>query len=83
MASVLGLFLGGCVTAIPIVTGVAEGVSHQKRQNDEAANQTRMIKFQLDVADEAGAGFGAGAVDGGLVVLRHGKVCFSPSAPKS
>ena len=69
----LGVFLGGVVVAIPVVTGVAEGVEHQKKQNEEAANQTRMIKFNMltscdtddDLADE---------VDEGIVVLRHDKV---------
>lgn len=69
----LGIFLGGCITAIPVVTGVAEGVSHQKKQNEEAANETRMIKFNIltscDSSDEL-----ADEVDSGIVVLRHNKV---------
>lgn len=71
------MFLGGVVIAIPVVTGVAEGVEHQKKQNEEAANQTRMIKFNMltscdaddDLADE---------VDEGIVVLRHDKVWIVP-----
>ena len=69
----LGLFLGGCITAIPVVTGVAEGVSHQKKQNEEAANETRMIKFNLHVSCDADKDF-ADEVDNGILVLRHNKV---------
>ena len=76
----LGLFLGGVVTAIPVVTGVAEGVEYQKKQNEEAANETRMIKFNIftscDSDDEL-----ADEVDKGIVVLRHNKVCYPRSSP--
>jgi hypothetical protein len=69
----LGLFLGGIVTAIPVVTGVAEGVEFQKKQNEEAANETRMIKFNIltscDADDEL-----ADEIDEGIVILRHSKV---------
>lgn len=44
----LGVFFGGVIVGIPVVTGVAEGVSHQKKQNEEAANETRMVKFYID-----------------------------------
>lgn len=78
MALVLGLFLGGVVTAIPVVTGVAEGVSYQQKQNEEAANETRMIKFNVltscDSDDEL-----AEEVDNGILVVRHDKVCTSRS----
>jgi len=72
-ATALGLFLGGSVTAIPVVTGVAEGVSHQKKQNEEANNETRMHKFNIDIECESG-GSRAKELDGGIVVLRHDKV---------
>lgn len=77
----LGLFLGGVVTAIPVVTGVAEGVEFQKKQNEEAANETRMIKFNIltscDADDEL-----AEEIDEGIVVLRHNKV-RAPSIPST
>ncbi|OCK75656.1 hypothetical protein K432DRAFT_308023 [Lepidopterella palustris CBS 459.81] len=76
----LGLFLGGCITAIPVVTGVAEGVSHQKKQNEEAANETRMVKFNLDVFCAANSSR-KGEVNGGIVVLRHDKVWILPKDP--
>lgn len=72
----LGLFLGGCVTAIPVVTGIAEGVEHQKKQNEEAANQTRMIKFNALVSCDSDDEI-ADEVDNGILVLRHEKVRFA------
>ncbi|KAF2469082.1 uncharacterized protein BDR25DRAFT_264253 [Lindgomyces ingoldianus] len=77
MASVLGLFIGGVVTAIPVVTGVAEGVSYQKQQNEEAANETRMIKFNMNVSCESDDEL-VDEVDQGIVVLRHDKVWIVP-----
>ncbi|ORY13920.1 hypothetical protein BCR34DRAFT_480195 [Clohesyomyces aquaticus] len=73
MAMVLGLFLGGCVTAIPVVTGVAEGVSYQKQQNEEAANETRMIKFNINISCDGDHEY-VDEVDKGILVLRHNKV---------
>lgn len=75
---VLGLFLGGCVTAIPVVTGVAEGVEYQKKQNAEAANETRMIKFNLNVSCDSNDAIAKDEVDGGTLVLRHDKVWIVP-----
>lgn len=36
-------------TAIGTVTGVAQGVAEQRRQNEDSSNQARMLKFHLDV----------------------------------
>lgn len=81
MASLgLGLFLGGSVVAIPVVTGIAEGVEHQKKQNEEAANETRMTKFNALVTCDSKAEF-ADEVDKGIVVLRHNKVRLTLAAP--
>ncbi|KAK8204951.1 hypothetical protein IWZ01DRAFT_81904 [Phyllosticta capitalensis] len=66
----LGVFYGGVITGIPVVTGVAEGVHHQKEQNKEAANETRMIKFYIDVYCQAKSSK-AGEVDGGVVVVHR------------
>lgn len=82
MSMVLGLFLGGCVTAIPVVTGIAEGVSHQKKQNEEAANETRMVKFNLDVFCAAKSP-SRDEVHGSIVVLRNDKVFQSSSCYRS
>ncbi|KAF2124452.1 hypothetical protein P153DRAFT_302168 [Dothidotthia symphoricarpi CBS 119687] len=78
MSLVLGLFLGGCVTAIPIVTGVAEGVEYQKKQNAEAASETRMIKFNLNTACDVQDDIAKEEVDNGTLVLRHDKVWIVP-----
>jgi hypothetical protein len=80
MAIPLGLFLGGSVTAIPVVTGVAEGVSHQRKQNEEAANETRMIKFNILISCDSDDSL-AEEVDNGIVVLRHDKVLLSRLGP--
>ncbi|KAF1952965.1 hypothetical protein CC80DRAFT_551973 [Byssothecium circinans] len=78
MASVaLGFFLGGCVVAIPVVTGVAEGVEYQKKQNEEANNETRMVKFNALVSCESKNEF-ADEVDNGILVVRHDKVWILP-----
>jgi hypothetical protein len=78
MASVaLGFFLGGAVVAIPVVTGIAQGVEHQKKQNEEAANETRMIKFNALVSCDSDKEF-ADEVDNGILVVRHDKVGFCP-----
>ncbi|KAF1968938.1 hypothetical protein BU23DRAFT_572017 [Bimuria novae-zelandiae CBS 107.79] len=77
MALPLGLFLGGCIVAIPVVTGVAEGVEHQKKQNAEAANETRMTKFNALVSCESKDEL-ADEVENGIVVLRHGKAWVVP-----
>lgn len=66
------------MVAIPVVTGVAEGVSHQKKQNEEAANETRMVKFNIDIKVES-PGPRTQEIDGGIVVLRHDKVSTSAS----
>jgi hypothetical protein len=78
MALPLGIFLGGIVVAIPVVTGVAEGVEHQKKQNEEAANETRMTKFNAVVACDSNDDI-ADEIDKGILVMRHGKV--RPLAP--
>jgi len=69
----LGVFYTGVIVGIPTVTGVAEGVHHQKKVNEEAAQETRMAKFYLDVFCEGNSG-PSKEVGGQMVVLKHGKV---------
>jgi hypothetical protein len=64
----LGVFFGGVITGIPVVTGVAEGVQHQKEANAEAANETRMVKFYMDAFCDSDE------INGMIVVLKHNKV---------
>ena len=56
-------------SGIATVTGVAEGVHHQKQQNREAANEKRMEKFHVNVFCSARHAR-AREIDGGMVVLR-------------
>jgi hypothetical protein len=82
MALPLSLFLGGCVVAIPVVTGIAEGVEYQKKQNEEAANETRMIKFNLLVNCDSKDPIAREEVDHGIVILRHDKAWVVPRDDK-
>ena len=55
MDVILGLGLSlpiATSTGISVTTGVAQGVSEQKKQNADASNEERMLKFHLDVACE-------------------------------
>lgn len=82
MALPLSIFLGGCVVAIPVVTGIAQGVEYQKKQNEEAANETRMIKFNLLVHCDSKDPIAREEVDHGTVILRHDKAWVVPRDDK-
>ena len=69
----LGVFYSGVIVGVPVVTGVAEGVHHQKKANEEAAKETRMVKFYLDAFCEETSP-PSKEVNGAMVVLKHGKV---------
>ncbi len=73
---VIGLLV---LTAIPTVTGVAQGVSQQRAQNAEKADEKRMSKFWLDASCQAKSSR-AKEIHGKRVVLRDGKVDAQPSA---
>ena len=68
----LGFFYGAVITGIPVVTGVAQGVQHQKEVNKEANDNTRMVKFYLDVFCEAPSPKRS-EVHEGMIVLKHDK----------
>ncbi|KAF2146289.1 uncharacterized protein K452DRAFT_264008 [Aplosporella prunicola CBS 121167] len=78
----MGIFYGGVITGIPVVTGVAEGVHHQKEQNKEAANETRMVKFYMDVYCGAKSSK-KDEIDGGIVVLHKDRVWVCPQDEKT
>ena len=61
------------LTAIPTVIGVGQGVSQQRAQNAEKADEKRMSKFYLDASCETKSSR-ARAIQGKRVVLRDGKV---------
>ena len=78
MEFVMGLALALPITSatgVSVVTGVAQGVSEQKKQNADASNQTRMLKFHIDVVvdPKARKGIGAGVHDT-IITLRDDKV---------
>lgn len=84
MEFVLGLGLALPIvtsTGVSVVTGVAQGVSEQKKQNADASNQTRMLKFHVDVWVDQSARKGPGAeVDNTIVTLRNDKVWVEPKS---
>ncbi|KAK4503513.1 hypothetical protein PRZ48_004428 [Zasmidium cellare] len=62
-------------TGISVVTGVAQGVSEQKKVNADASNQTRMMKFHVDTWVDAQWRKGKGAeLNDGIVTVRDGKL---------
>jgi hypothetical protein len=78
----LGVFYGGIITGIPVVTGVAQGVKHQQDANKEAANETRMIKFYIDTFCEAQHPKQK-EIHGAIIVLRDDKVWLAPKDPET
>lgn len=71
-------------TGIAVTTGVAQGVSEQKKQNADAANQTRMLKFHVDVWVDAKLRKGKGAeLNNTIVTLREDKLWVEPMNPKT
>ena len=61
------------LAAIPVVTGVAEGVSHQRSAAERRADDRRMTKFYLDVYCDAKSPL-TKYVHGRRAVLRDGRV---------
>ncbi|KAL9622994.1 MAG: hypothetical protein Q9160_002712 [Pyrenula sp. 1 TL-2023] len=76
---VLGLLT---LAAIPTTIGVAEGVSQQRKQNEEDDDATRMAKFNIDVFCDARTRR-AKKVDGGRIVLRDEKVWIASPHPQN
>lgn len=68
------------LAAIPTTIGVAEGVSHQRRQDREDADESRTAKFHLDVYCDAKSSK-RDQVHGKRVVLRDDKVPTPIPAP--
>lgn len=61
------------LTSIPVVTGVAEGVTHQRSAAERRADDRRMAKFYMDIYCDAKSSL-TKYVHGRRVVLRDGKV---------
>ena len=68
------------LAAIPVVTGVAEGVSHQRSALERKEDDRRMKKFYMDVYCEAKSAKTKN-VHGRRVVLRDGKVWIDEHLP--
>ena len=69
-------------TGVSVVTGVAQGVSEQKKQNADAANQTRMLKFHIDVWVDPTSRKGRGTeLNNSIVTLRKDKLWLEPKSP--
>jgi hypothetical protein len=69
------------LTAIPVVTGVAEGVSHQRSAAERRADDRRMAKFYMDIYCDAKSAL-TKYVHGRRVVLREGKLWIDEHAPQ-
>lgn len=83
VGAIMGLGLALPITAatgIGVVTGVAQGVSHQQKENEKAANanpESRTTKFYLDVIieDEGSRSRGRGELlHDSIVVMRDDKL---------
>ena len=81
---VLGIGLALPITAatgVSVVTGVAQGVSEQHKQNAE--NATRMLKFHIDVRVEPSQQKrkGANKLHNGIVTLHDDKLWVEAKSP--
>ena len=69
-------------TGVSVVTGVAQGVSEQKKQNADSANQTRMLKFHVDTWVDPKQRKGPGGdLNNCIVTLRNDKLWVEPKSP--
>lgn len=69
-------------TGVSVVTGVAQGVSEQKKVNADSSNQTRMMKFHIDVWVDAQWRNNKGSqLHGGIVTVRDGKLWVESKSP--
>lgn len=58
-------------TGIAVTTGVAQGVAEQRKQNADASNQTRMLKFHIDIFVDPAVRKKAGAELHNRIVTLH------------
>ena len=69
-------------TGISVTTGVAQGVSEQKKQNADASNQVRMLKFHVDIWVDPSLRKGRSAdLNNCIVTLRQDKLWVEPKSP--
>jgi hypothetical protein len=67
---VIGLL---AITAIPTVTGVAMGVSEQRKANERKMDARRMARFNIDI-ETSGETQEEDEIRGKRIVLRDNKV---------
>ncbi|KAK5701026.1 hypothetical protein LTR97_005545 [Elasticomyces elasticus] len=67
-----------------VTTGVAQGVQEQHKQNADAANQTRALKFHIDIHIDPERRKGKiAALQDGTVTLHHDKLWIEAKDPKT
>lgn len=85
--AVFGLALSLAIVmpvGISVTTGVAQGVSEQHKQNADAGNQTRMLKFHLDVSVDAALRTPKNAaLHNSIVTLHDDKVWVDIKSPET
>lgn len=75
----LGIALPVATSAgIGTVTGIAEGVSHQRKVNEENANESRQLKFHIDVTCDSESARVRSALHGSMVVLHSDRLWLAP-----
>ncbi|CZT17336.1 uncharacterized protein RCC_03170 [Ramularia collo-cygni] len=83
--AIVGLALSLAIVmpvGISVTTGVAQGVSEQHKQNADASNQTRMLKFHLDVLlDPELRSPKYSALHNSIITLHHDKVWVDVKNP--
>ncbi|KAK5678498.1 hypothetical protein LTS10_008942 [Elasticomyces elasticus] len=85
--AILGLSLSLAIVmpvGISVTTGVAQGVQEQHKQNADAANQTRALKFHIDIHVDPERRKGKiAALQDGTVTLHHDKLWIEAKDPKT
>lgn len=85
--AVFGLALSLAIVmpvGISVTTGVAQGVQEQHKQNADASNQVRMLKFHLDVwIDEALRSPKNSALHNSIITLHDDKVWVDKKNPET
>jgi len=71
---VIGLLI---LTAIPVTTGVAQGVAAQRDQNQRKKDETRMQKFYIDIFCDVPSSR-INEIHGGRIVLQDERLWIGP-----
>ena len=79
---VLGLVGLLAITSIPLVTGVAEGISAQRNREEQIVDEERMAKFYIDVYCDANSSKTKN-IHGKRLVLRDDRVFIDEIDPSA